>query len=113
MAKKFKTAQRTLDKLLEEATVDCYDDEEQFSGVVFTLDSNLPFPFKAQVLGEPVEVIGLDERRSELRRGVIALVRKGGKEYRVALSEVQVPENFQGLKWLEMYEFYVEGALED
>ncbi len=109
MRTKFKTAQRTLDKLLEEAMVDAYGDEEQFSGVLVTLQDNLPFPFQAKVIGEPVEVVGIDERRSDLRRGVIAQVRKDGKEYRVALSELEVPENFKGRKWLELYEYYVGG----
>lgn len=105
----FKTPKTQLDKLLEEAMVDAYGDAEQFSGVVVTLEDNLPFPFEAQVIDEVVEVISIDARRSDLGRGVIAVVRKGGKEYRVALSELQVPESFKGRKWLEMYEYFIEG----
>ena len=109
MTWKFKTPKEQLDKLIEEATVDAYGDEEQFSGIVVTLEDSLPFPFEAKVIGETVEVIGIDERRSDLGRGVIAQVHKGNKEYNVALSELQVPENFKGRQWLEMYEYFIEG----
>ncbi len=106
---KFKTPKRELEELLEEATVDTYGDEEQFSGVLTTLQDNLPFPFQAKAVGEPVEVLGIDERRSSPERGILAKVRKGGKEYRVALSELEVPEDFEGRKWLEMYEYWGGG----
>jgi Calcium binding len=106
---KFKTSKTQLDKLLGEAMVDAYGDEEQFSSVVVTLQDNLPFPFEAKVIGETVEVIGIDDRRSGLGRGVIAVVRKGNREFRVALSELEMPENFKGRKWLEMYQYYIQG----
>ncbi len=106
---KFKTSKTQLDKLLKEAMVDAYGDEEQFSGVVVTLQDNLPFPFEAKAVGETVEVIGIDERRSGLGRGAIAVVRKGNREHGVALSELEMPGNFKGRKWLEMYEYYIQG----
>ncbi|MGB8648268.1 MAG: calcium-binding protein [Anaerolineae bacterium] len=106
---KFKTSQRQLEKMLEEALVDCYGADEQFSGLAATIEDKLPFPFKARVLGEMVEVIGIDNHRTSMNRGIIAWVRKGGKEYPAALSEIQVAKSFNGLKWLELYEFYVDG----
>jgi Calcium binding len=106
---KFKTSKTQLDKLLGEAMVDAYGDEEQFSSVVVTLQDNLPFPFEAKVIGETVEVIGIDDRRSGLGRGVIAVVRKSNREFRMALSELEMPENFKGRKWLEMYQYYIQG----
>jgi hypothetical protein len=33
-------------------------------------------------ISEVVEVVGIDERLSDLRRGVVARVRRGGQEYR-------------------------------
>ena len=53
--------EKRLEALLEQATVDCYDEEEEFSGVLCTLDDNLSFPLQAETMGEPVEVIGLDD----------------------------------------------------
>jgi hypothetical protein len=109
MSWKFKTSQKQLDKMLEEALVDAYGDEEQFSSIVVTLDDNLPIPFDAKVVGETVEVIGIDEQHSGLGRGVVAIVRRGEKEYRVSLAELEIPVNFKGHEWIEMYEYFVRG----
>jgi hypothetical protein len=35
---------RELDKLIEEATVDCYNEEEQASGLFTAIDENLASP---------------------------------------------------------------------
>ncbi len=106
---KFKTSQKQLDKLLEEAIVDCYDESEAFYGVVVTLDNNLPFPFEAKALDETVEVLGVDDNRSDMKRGIIARVRKGKREYGVALSELEIPKKLKTNKWLEMYEYWLQG----
>jgi hypothetical protein len=105
----FKTSQKHLDKLLEEAMVDCYDEYEAFMGVVVTLDERLPFPFEAKALGETVEVIAIDDNRCDPRRGVIATVRKGNKEYGVALSEIELPKKIKHNKWIEMYQYWLRG----
>ena len=44
-----------LEALLEEATVDCYGEYEEFVGVLYTLGDSLRFPLKATVVGETVE----------------------------------------------------------
>ena len=59
------------------------------------------------MIGETVEAMGIDDRRSSLKRGIIARVRKGGKEYGVALSELELPKGFQGREWGEMYEYWL------
>jgi len=43
-------ASRQLDKLIEEATVHCYYEEEQASGF-FMIDENLALPFRTSILG--------------------------------------------------------------
>ena len=42
--------QKRLEALLEEATVDCYGEEEEFTGVLYTLADNLNFPLQASEL---------------------------------------------------------------
>ncbi|PKO22716.1 MAG: hypothetical protein CVU38_07975, partial [Chloroflexi bacterium HGW-Chloroflexi-1] len=97
-------------ELLDQATVDCYNnEEEQLMSILYTLEEQLDFPLNAQILGEQVELLGLDDRASNLRRGIVARVRKGGVEYRVGLSELA----FVGLdpasaEWLEMYRRWTE-----
>ena len=106
---KFKTSQKRLDKMLADAMVDCYDEYEAFYGVVVELDNNLPFPFEAKALGETVEVVGIDDSRSDMKRGIIARVRKGKKEYGVALSELEIPKKLKTNKWFEMYQYWLQG----
>ena len=99
--------QKTLEALLEQATVDCYGEEEEFSGVLCTLDDNLCFPLQAEALGEQVEVIGLDDRRSSLRTGIVARVRKGGREYSVGLADLHfIAPDPTSAEWLAMYRYW-------
>jgi hypothetical protein len=99
--------QKRLDELLEQATVDCYDEEEEFTGVLNTLDDNLSFPLQAEAMGEQVEVIGLDSRRSSLRKGIVARVRKGGREYSVGLADLHfVDPDPVSAEWLAMYRYW-------
>jgi hypothetical protein len=102
---------KRLQELLEQAVVDCYDEEEEFGGVLCTLEDKLSFPLQAEAMGEPVEVTGLDERRSSPRRGIVARVRKGDKEYLVGLSElVLVDPDPSSTEWLEMYHYWADGV---
>lgn len=64
-----------LQALLEEAIVDCYDEEEEFMAVLITLNERLAWPLTAQWAGQTVEVLGLGESASSLRRGMVANVR--------------------------------------
>lgn len=97
-----------LEALLEEATVDCYGEDEEFWGVLYTLDSRLSFPLQARVLGETVTLVGLDDERSGLRRSVMARVRKGDQEYTVALSELEIldPDPVSA-EWLAAYRYWL------
>jgi hypothetical protein len=99
--------QKRLEELLEQATVDCYDEEEEFTGVLNTLDDSLSFPLQAEAMGEPVEVIGLDSRRSSLRKGIVARVRKGGREYSIGLADLHfIDPDPASAEWLEMYRYW-------
>ena len=103
--------EKRLQELLEQAVVDCYNEEEEFGGVLCTLEDNLSFPLQAEAMGERVAVIGLDSRRSSLRNGIVARVRKGDKEYTVGLSElVIVDPDPTSAEWVEMYRYWADGA---
>jgi hypothetical protein len=96
-----------LEALLAEAIVDCYDEEEEFVGVLTILDEQLVFPLQARALGDDVTVIGLNHDRSDLRRGIVARVRKAGQEYNVALSELEfVNPDATSAEWLEVYRYW-------
>ncbi len=96
--------QDRLNALLEKATIDCYGELEEFTGILYTMEEHLNFPLQAKALGDPVEVIGLDDKRSGLRRGILARVRKGDREYSVALAELEfVDLDPDSAEWLDVY----------
>lgn len=100
--------QASVEALIEEATANCYDEEEQFWGVFYTLDARLTFPLQARALGEAVTVVGLDDGRSGLRRGIIARVRKGDREFTAALSELEIAKpNPVSAEWRDAYRYWL------
>jgi len=56
-----------LEALLEEATVDCYNEEEAFWGMFYTLEGSLSFPLQARVLDETVTLVGWPACAREIR----------------------------------------------
>ena len=55
-----KASDAELDALIEEATVDAYDETEQVTGFHTMLTDNLELPFKTEVLGVEVTVEKFD-----------------------------------------------------
>ncbi|MBI4896714.1 MAG: hypothetical protein HY832_04170 [Candidatus Aenigmarchaeota archaeon] len=94
--------------MLEEAIVDCHDEEEAFSGVVCTLEDELQFPFDALVLGKPAEILGIDGG-SGLHEGIVVKARIDRKTYRVALFMVDVAENAQQARWIAFAKWWMRG----
>lgn len=96
-------------ELLEEATVDCYDEEEEFSGVLTSLGDNLQFPIQAKLAGDLVEMVDLDSDRSSLRRGIVARILKNGREQRVSLADLTfVNPDPTSAEWLAMYAYWAD-----
>ena len=107
-----KISEEELDKMISDAVVDCYDEEEEFMGILYTVEAGMSFPFKAKALGETVEVTGIDDSLSSRGRGVIATVRKQGREYNMGLAELEIePDDAENAKWLEMYHYWLERYL--
>ena len=52
--------QAELDALIEQATVDCYNDHEQITGLFTMIDEHLAVPFDTGVLGVTVTVTNID-----------------------------------------------------
>ena len=89
--------------------MDCYGEDEVFMGILYTLDERLNFPLQARVLGERVEVVELDGGCSSLRRGIVARVRKAGREYTVSLADLAfVNPDPESAEWLEMYRHWLK-----
>jgi hypothetical protein len=55
-----KPSTKLLDAMIEEATVDAYNDEEQITGLFTMLEEHLVLPFDTDMLGITVTVTKLD-----------------------------------------------------
>ena len=74
----FRTGEKRLSDLVEEATVDANDEEEQMTGFWTCIENSVVCPFHAKVAGEDVQVTELSwEDTFE------AICRKGKKTYRL------------------------------
>jgi hypothetical protein len=95
-----------LGPLIEEATMDCYTLDEAMYGFLTVLEDNLRFPFTAKVVGEEVEVTGLD-----VEGGLIVVeCRRKGKKYKVSLLSVEFnPKEVEGSEWIEAYRYWLNG----
>ena len=87
--------------------MDCYDEEEAFTGVLIILGENIAFPLTAQLAGATVEVLDLDESASNLRRGIMARIRRDGQEVRVGLAGLTFEDlDETSAAWLAMYRWW-------
>lgn len=103
MAKKKKSADRQLlSALIEEATVDCYGEDEQFTGLCCMVEEEVVVPFKAKVVGEKVTVTSLEP--ADEGHSLQATCERNGKKYRVDLTSLEwVKPLPQGFEWIEAY----------
>lgn len=97
-----------LRELVEEATVDCYDEVEEFGGMLTTLGDELTFPLPATLIGESVLLIGVDGEASSFHRGIVARVSHKGQEYSVSLADLQISDaNTHNADWLAAYHYWL------
>ena len=78
-----------LDKLIEEATVDCYNESEEVTGIFTMLEENLAVPFVTTLLGVEVTVERIDLNKAD---EIVAVCRRGRERLRVPVIELPVPE---------------------
>lgn len=86
-------------RLIEEATVDCYTEDECRSGFFAYIQDNLPIPCQGIVAGEVVNIVGFDERATRL----LALYEHDSKTFGVDVLDVIFPQNTKGTEWIKAY----------
>jgi len=96
-----KLSRAELRKLIEEATVDAYNDSEQRVGFLTMIQDNLELPFKTHVLGVEVLVERVDMNASE---EIVAVCRNGRTRQRIALLDLPLPSPLpRGFEWIQAY----------
>ena len=77
---------RDLDELIDDITVDCYDEDEQLQGFENAFDEDASFPVTGAVVGERVDIVHVGQ--GDGRRELIATCRRGGRRYEIALLDI-------------------------
>jgi len=96
-----------LDKLIEEATVDCYNESEEISGIFTMIEENLAVPFKTTILGVDVTVERIDLNEAE---EIVAVCRRGRARQRVPILDLPLPEpKPKGAEWIDAYRRWARG----
>ena len=90
-----------LDALVEEATVDAYDESEQKAGFFTMLENHLAVPFSTEVLGMTVTVETIDMTDDE---EIVAVCVRGKSRQLIRILELPLPEPPpQGAEWIDAY----------
>ena len=90
-----------LDKLIEEATVDCYNESEEITGIFTMLEENLAVPFAMTLLGVDVTVERVDLNDAD---EIVAVCRRGREKLRVPVIDLPLPEpKPKGAEWIDAY----------
>jgi len=90
-----------LKEMIEDATVDAYDESEQITGWFTMLDENLVVPFKTTVLGVPVTVERIDLNR---REQIVAVCARGRDRQALPILDLPLPTPPpDGAEWIEAY----------
>lgn len=90
-----------LDALIEEATVDCYNEAEQVTGLFTMLEDHLALPFETSVLGMTVMVAKVDLTVDD---EIVAFCRRDGHKQAIPILELPLPTPVpDGAEWIEAY----------
>jgi hypothetical protein len=97
-----------LDELIEEATVDCEDEEEQLSGFFSIMEENLGLPFMTPILGVDASVASIEMDDSGR---IKAVCERDGQQQRIDLLDLPLPSPPPpGVEWIAAYRRWLEGG---
>jgi Calcium binding len=96
-----------LERLVEEAIVDAYNESEQRCGLFTMIDDHLTLPFDTDVLGVAVTVERIDLTEAD---EVVAICRRGRTRQRIAVLNLPLPSPPpDGAEWIEAYRYWARG----
>jgi hypothetical protein len=91
--------------MIEQATVDAYDEEERATGWFTMFEERIELPFETKVLGAPVTVTSID-----LRDGgqIVAICTRGRDRQAISLVDLPLPSpKTTGTEWIEAYRYWL------
>lgn len=89
-----------LDALIAQATVDCYNEDEELAGFAAMIEDNLAVPFETTVLGVTVTV----RKISQTGSGIVATCVHGKHRQAIPILDLPLPDlPPQGVEWIAAY----------
>jgi hypothetical protein len=96
-----------LDELIEEATIDAYNESEAATGFYTMFEDYLALPFTTKVLDVEVTVEGIDMTDDEQ---IVAVCKRGGSRQRIPIVDLPLPEpRPKGAEWIDAYRRWTRG----
>jgi len=96
-----------LDRLIETATIDAYNESEQRTGFLTMLEDSLKLPFETMVLGVPVLVERIDLTEAD---EIVAICRQGRSRQAIPILDLPLPvPPPSGAEWIEAYRRWTRG----
>jgi hypothetical protein len=90
-----------IEDLIAKATVDCYNESEEVTGVFTMLEENLAVPFATKLLGVDVTVERVDLNKAD---EIVSVCRRGRENLRVPVIDLPLPEpKPKGVEWIDAY----------
>lgn len=99
---------KRLEELIEEATVDCYDESEAITGFLCVLQDNIETPFATVVFGSEVIVERIDFNQSG---DIVAVCHRGEERQNIPILDLPLPNpKPRGVEWIEAYRRWTRGG---
>jgi hypothetical protein len=93
--------------LIEDATIDTYNESEQRTGFHAALADHVQLPFETTVLGVPVLVERIDLNEAG---EIVAICRRGRNRQALPILELPLPTpRPPGAEWIEAYRRWARG----
>jgi hypothetical protein len=101
-----RSARNALTAMIEEATVDCYNESEQATAFFTVIEEKLEVPFETTVLGAPVTV-------EQIRQGpgghIVAICSRGRDRQAVSIVDLPLPSPLPaGAEWIDAYRYWLD-----
>ncbi len=94
-----------LDAMVEEATLDCYNEEEQATALFTTIEEQLALPFETTVLGVTVTVEGVDMKPDSQ---IVAICVRGRVRQAIRILDLPLPTPAPaGAEWIAAYRHWL------
>ena len=101
-----RASEQRLEQLIEDATVDCHDEEEQATGLFTMIEEHLALPFRTTLLGREAEVASVDFGDDGR---LVAVCRVGRHRQNIALTELPLPSPLPaGAEWIAAYRLWAQ-----